>query len=209
MKKILFLLVALTATLCVNAERCSILKVGKYWNNQYELISITDTTLTVVEMKDSVTVTYPAKNLVEVFLPERKLRYYSFNGKLVTEAEMQTARLQADEAERKRYDIMRANNPNYAVGQAMRGVAKGSLLIGIPSLITGTILLGYGLGMQKNHPLSRDSEKYADCATAGMVLFPIGASLTIVGIPLSLEGKELMRLNINYTGNGAGIALAW
>lgn len=205
MKKLFFLFVALTATLCVNAERCSVLKVGKYWNNQYELVSITDSTLTVIEGKDSVTITYPAESLAEFYLPERKLHYYSFNGKLVTDAEMRSAQTQAYEAERK----VMASDPNYAVGQAMRNVGKGALLFGIPTLIAGSVLLGYGYGMLNNSSSSKNLKTYSDCATAGTILFPIGASLTIVGIPLSAKGRELMELKVNYTGNGAGLALAW
>lgn len=207
MKKLFFLFVALTATLCVNAERCSVLKVGKYWNNQYELVSITDSTLTVIEGKDSVTITYPAESLAEFYLPERKLHYYSSNGKFVTQVQMETERIQTYEAKRKQSDMMRANNPNYAVGQAMRSVAKGSLLIGIPSLISGTILIAYGYAGRTSSISEMDTK--SKCATAGCVLMPLGGALTIVGIPLSIEGKELMRLNINYTGNGAGLALAW
>ena len=207
MKRLFFLFVALTTTLCVNAERCSILKVGKYWDNRYKLVSFTDSTLTVIEGKDSVTITYPAESLAEFYLPERKLHYYSFNGKLVPDAEMRAAQTQAYEAERKRSYMMRANNPNYAVGQAMRSVAKGSLLIGIPSLISGTILIAYGYAGRTSSISEMDTK--SKCATAGCVLMPLGGALTIVGIPLSIEGKELMRLNINYTGNGAGLALAW
>lgn len=215
MKKLFFLFVALTATLCVNAERCSVLKVGKYWDNRYKLVSFTDSTLTVIEGKDSVTITYPAESLVEFYLPERKLHYYSSSGKFVTQIQMETERIQTYEAKRKQSDMMRANNPNYAVGQAMRSVAKGSLIIGVPSLIVGTILVGYGQGSAnavakgKYKATTKELQTYGNCATAGYVLMPFGGALTIVGIPLSIEGKELMRLNINYTGNGAGLALAW
>jgi len=38
-------------------------------------------------------------------------------------------------------------------------------------------------------------------------LLPIGASLTIVGIPIYVEGKKIMDLNFGYTGNGLGVTM--
>lgn len=209
MKKLFFLLVTLVTVVNLNAERCSVLKVGKYWENRCEFVSMTDTTVTLIEGQDSIATTYFAWEISELYLPLSKQRYSSFKGKFYSYDELEEARAQEYEAYRRQRDLMKANNPNYAVGQAMRSVAKGSLIVGIPSLIAGTILLGYGEGMLNKKPTSKDIKKYSDCATAGMILFPIGASLTIVGIPLSIEGKELMRLNINYTGNGAGLSLEW
>jgi hypothetical protein len=34
----------------------------------------------------------------------------------------------------------------------------------------------------------------------------MGAALTIVGIPLNVHGKRIAEMNINYTGNGAGLS---
>lgn len=44
-------------------------------------------------------------------------------------------------------------------------------------------------------------------ATAGGILFPIGASLTIVGIPLHIHGNKIITMNLNYTGNGIGVGV--
>lgn len=132
-------------------------------------------------------------------------------------------------------------DPNYAVGKALRATGKTSLIVGIPSLIAGTILIAYGRSgsnvkipempkqsdykntqayleaMQKYsssvannaQAATKDVEKKANCTTAGCVLMPFGAALTVVGIPLCVKGKQLMELKVNYTGNGAGLALAW
>ena len=57
--------------------------------------------------------------------------------------------------------------------------------------------------------MREDAEKNATkgkCATAGCVLLPMGAALTIVGIPLNVHGKRIAEMNINYTGNGAGLS---
>ena len=42
--------------------------------------------------------------------------------------------------------------------------------------------------------------------TAGYILTPMGGALTIIGVPLYLYGKKMMQVNINYTGNGAGVS---
>ena len=44
-------------------------------------------------------------------------------------------------------------------------------------------------------------------ASAGICLAAIGGTLTVVGIPLHIHGKKIMTMNVNYTGNGAGVAL--
>ena len=49
--------------------------------------------------------------------------------------------------------------------------------------------------------------KKSQCAAAGYVLLPMGAALTVVGIPLHVQGKKIGQLNINYTGNGAGMSV--
>lgn len=41
---------------------------------------------------------------------------------------------------------------------------------------------------------------------AGYILTPMGGALTVVGIPLYIKGNK-MTMSVNYTGNGAGIAL--
>ena len=42
---------------------------------------------------------------------------------------------------------------------------------------------------------------------AGIILTSTGAALKIIGVPLYCYGKRIMTLNVNYTGNGAGLAL--
>jgi hypothetical protein len=42
---------------------------------------------------------------------------------------------------------------------------------------------------------------------AGYLCTGAGAALTIVGIPLYCYGNHLMKLQINYTGNGAGVVV--
>jgi hypothetical protein len=98
-------------------------------------------------------------------------------------------------------------NLNYAIGKALKSAGGVSLGIGIPSLAVGTALLiaGHTMPIIYTHDLRVSSQ----LIEAGTILFPIGASLTIVGIPLHIHGKKIMDINFNYTGNGVGMAMVW
>jgi len=43
--------------------------------------------------------------------------------------------------------------------------------------------------------------------TAGLVLMPFGGALTIVGIPLYVRGKSIVKLSLQVNENGAGVAV--
>lgn len=96
------------------------------------------------------------------------------------------------------------SNPNEVIGKALKSTGGACIGVGIPSLIAGTILVAYGYAGNNN--LSKVIVK-SKCATAGCVLMPFGAALTIVGIPLHVHGKRIAELNFNYTGNGAGVSV--
>ena len=92
-------------------------------------------------------------------------------------------------------------NPSYMIGKAMKTTGAVSLGFGIPSLVAGTACLIAG------HSGSVGFINSGRLQTAGAILFPIGASLTIVGIPLHVHGKKIMTMNFNYTGNGVGVGV--
>lgn len=233
MKKILFLLVALTATLLMNAQDLRItLFNGQILLGTFEQLS--DTVLTMYNDRNY-RMNIPVSKVTDVDL-SGKNKIAIEDGKFVLVTKSQFA------AEQQHRESARSiQDPNYAVGKALRTAGKTSLILGVPSLIAGTILLAYGKSALKNQipemPNQSDyksqqaylaaiqkytnevksiSEKSAkeentkgNCTTAGCVLMPFGAALTVVGIPLTVKGKQLMELKINYTGNGAGLALAW
>lgn len=97
----------------------------------------------------------------------------------------------------------RAADPNAVIAHALKTTGAAAIGLGIPSLVVGTILVAVG-----NAPSAKiNSITQVNCATAGYVLMPFGAALTVVGIPLHVHGKRIAELKFNYTGNGAGIAM--
>ena len=117
------------------------------------------------------------------------------------------------------YDLMISGRDfGKEIGQSFKTAGITTLSIGIPSLIVGTILLGYGQGKTKAlengkiKPYSvskKEMNKWSNCVMASYYLVPFGAAMTIVGIPLYIRGQKLMEFKVDYTGNGAGLALAW
>lgn len=95
------------------------------------------------------------------------------------------------------------SNPNYVIAKAFQTTGGTAMGIGIPSLLVGVVCLG--VAYSDGYPTT-DMGK-AKAALAGSILLPIGASLTIIGIPLTVHGKRIMDVNLNYTGTGASLAL--
>lgn len=104
------------------------------------------------------------------------------------------------------------------IGQSFKIAGITTLSIGIPNFAVGTILLGYGYGKTealangkiKFYSVSEKKKKrWQDCIMASYYLVPFGAAMTIVGIPLYIRGQKLMEFKVDYTSNGASIALAW
>jgi hypothetical protein len=101
------------------------------------------------------------------------------------------------------YDI------NYEIGEAFKVVGSSSIAIGVPCLASGTILMALGFSNVRvgNGNAAEQLVLKSRLATAGSILFPIGASLTIVGVPLYIKGNEIIYLSLNYTGNGVGVGV--
>ena len=134
-------------------------------------------------------------------------RYDVVDGKFVPSAKAQ-AKLDKMRAEQEAHAQLvgeRAANPNLVIGNALKKTGGICMGIGIPSAIVGAILVGVGNSGTNTTDVSKLKTK-ANCAAAGYVLLPMGAALTIVGIPLNVHGKRIAEMNINYTGNGAGLS---
>ena len=107
-------------------------------------------------------------------------------------------------------------DPNYMIGKALKSTGGVAIGVGVPCTVAGAILLAVGKSAEKSlyNPdldnLSNNLKKGIDSSNlqlAGCILLPLGASLTIVGIPLYAHGKKIMTMNFNYTGNGVGVAM--
>lgn len=207
MKKILFILTAIFA-LSISAYAANVsvtLTTGQ--TIEGKLVSYNDTLLIMVPSF------YQTKQQVEV-TPERVHHFkisgvgsfFVQDGKFVP-SEKTTAKLEKKQINQ---ESLNAANPNEVISKAFKSTGGVCVGVGIPSLFVGTILVAYGnTGLVDAPKTQADIDKNASkgkCASAGYVLMPMGAALTIVGIPLHVHGKRIGELNVNYTGNGAGVS---
>ena len=203
---VLVLTMALATTLSALAATVSVTFTNGN-GAEGELITFTDTMLVLRTYYTSV------GNKELTIYPERVHhlrisgigRYEVVNGKFVPDAKTQA------KLEKKQKEISeRAANPNLVIGNALKKTGGVCMGIGIPSAIVGAILVGVGnSGVDtsgKPEDVAAKAKTKANCAAAGYVLLPMGAALTIVGIPLNVHGKRIAEMNINYTGNGAGLS---
>lgn len=207
MKKVIFCLVALFALTATAFAATVTVSLKSNQTIDGSLISYDDTTLVLIPA-------YYNSGQELKLIPER-VRYFSISGigrfdvvdgKFVPSAKAQ-AKLNALQ-EKKR--TLAAANPNEVVAKAFKSSGGVCLGIGVPSLLVGTILVAYGntglVTMPKNVEEAEKNATKARCSAAGYVFLPMGAALTIVGIPLRVHGKRIGELNVNYTGNGAGMS---
>lgn len=201
--------------ICTTISALSV-NVSVHFNNGLVLdgilVSRTDSTIVVTPLDAN-----PPKDIViktervQYFDVRGVGRFYSENGKFVPSKKAQT---KLEKKQVKQNEIMERNrilaaNPNEVIGKAFQSTGTICMSVGIPSLITGAVLLGVGSIKVEgtNEEDLNKSVTYGRCAAAGYVLLPMGASLTIVGIPFYAHGKRIAELKFNYTGNGAGIAM--
>lgn len=213
--KFLTLLVALVTTiLCANAQSVYVYTAGgnTLWAN---LIHVSDTAIVVERENTHYQFTLYPKDIKKLKLDNGDT-YVSENGVFVFHSlkeDKAKERLAIQQAEAKRM-----GDPNYVIGKAMKTTGGLCLGVGVPMAFVGAILVGVGSKeVTENENMSEREIKdaadkaktRANCKTAGLVLLPCGASLTITGIPLFVKGKQIMEMKVNYTGNGAGLAFAW
>ena len=152
---------------------------------------------------------------VMYFLLKGVGRYNSESGKFVPDQRTQLLINKKYAKEQAKTEAMRYNvtHPNEVVAKAFKTVGVSAIGIGVPLFCVGTILLGVGHIQldQTSFPnideYNKASTNIARCGEAGVVLMPTGAALTIIGIPLYVEGKKLMELSVNINNIGAGLAL--
>lgn len=162
-------------------------------------VDATDTTLTILFGSENLSaqpLTLPASRIQSGKLPH-KGKISVQDGKII---------IQTSEDLKTEQTLKMSENPNCAIGKALKAAGSTSLAVGVPCLAAGlaTCIAGnvmhvskYGTGLTTKSQLIETS----------YYLLPIGASLTIVGIPLYVEGKKIMELKVNYTGNGVGLSM--
>ncbi len=126
-----------------------------------------------------------------------------------------------------------AGNPNETVGKALKSTGALSMAIGVPCFVAGVACLmyanmkanptdGYTTSRSKadadgsleyisvdewNNKMQKFTRSTHNAEVAGYILTPMGGALTVIGVPLYVKGKKMMQLDVNYTGNGAGISV--
>ena len=171
-----------------------------------------DTTIVMVPRNWDKTLTVKPTEVSD-FVISGMGRFYVDDGKFIPDAKTETKleKKKANAREQLESSHILASNPNEVIGRALKSTGTTAIGLGIPSLLVGTALIVYGnTGIDEEAKTKAERDKIATkgkCSTAGCVLLPMGAALTIVGIPLYVHGKHIAELNINYTGNGAGLSV--
>lgn len=149
------------------------------------------------------TITFRMADIREVYMYNKT--FVPYEGKLVAKKSV-TSKLGTEVAvvsngQQSTIYTSKPGDPNYMIGKALKSTGSVALALGVPCLVTGSILMAVG------YEADLDMITKNQVVTASCILFPIGASLTIVGIPLYAHGKKIMTMNFNYTGNGVGVAM--
>ncbi len=92
------------------------------------------------------------------------------------------------------------SNPNEIIGRAFLSTGGIALGIGLPCFVAGIATCVAG----NVNVTTSNIEQKANCVEASYYLFGIGASLTIISIPLIVHGRRIADMKVNYTGNGVG-----
>ena len=92
------------------------------------------------------------------------------------------------------------SNPNEIIGRAFLSTGGVALGIGLPCFVAGIATCVAG----NVNVTTSNIEQKANCVEASYYLFGVGASLTIISIPLIVHGRRIADMKVNYTGNGVG-----
>ena len=217
MKRLIFILSVMLSTYCIHAEEQvrvitndAMVVDGVFIDGTDSLYTIrcTDSDMRnyIINHYGSDTISFKLSDIYEVHMYGKV--FSLTNGKLVAKTEVKREEKKtkiSKSSDRPTTYNLKPHNPNYVVGKSLVAVSNVSIGVGVPCLVSGTVLmiLGYTGNMGTADQIIAKSKS----AAAGQVLLPIGASLTIIGIPLRVHGKKIMEIDINYTGNGAGVAL--
>jgi len=128
-------------------------------------------------------------------------------------AQVMQVQYESDEQFNKELQNKRQADPNYAIGHALLCTGGVTLGVGVPCVITGSILYVFSKKDLSNEEKKNEktikeaAEKRSDMASAGCIIAGAGAALSIVSIPLIIEGKKIVDLSLQISENGAGVAV--
>ena len=176
---------------------------GYFINGTDSTYTIKCTNSYIINKYGTDTITFRMADIREVYMYNKT--FVPYEGKLVAKKSV-TSKLGTEVAivsngNQSSIYTSRPGDPNYMIGKALKSTGSVALALGVPCLLTGSILMAVGF------EADLDMITKNQVVTASCILFPIGASLTIVGIPLYAHGKKIMTMNFNYTGNGVGLAM--
>lgn len=214
MKKFLIIILTLAVTVSIEAAQV-LVKLVDGTTQSGNVIKYDEEQLVI---EPNTFVKYSKKYLpndVVSFEIEGVGRFYSKEGKFVFDESSQA--ISQTQTSGEQVAPLFNNNvgpatPNVVIGNALKKTGGVCMGIGISSAIVGAILVGVGnsgtdVSGKSTTEILQIAKTKANRAAAGYVLLPMGAALTIVGIPLNVHGKRIAEMNINYTGNGAGISM--
>lgn len=216
MKKILFIIVLAASSTTLLGQIKAKLTTTDGIEIVGQFVAGTDSTITIQSTENIeyivskfglATVSIHHKDILQLYMNGEE--YVLTNGRFVSkkstelkEVETRTLQQKSIQNETKRRD------PNFVLGNAFKQSGAVSLGIGVPCLAAGVALITAGHTMRvSKYGLINDVSTKSQLLEAGYILFPIGASLTIIGIPLHIHGKKIIDMNFNYTGNGIGISM--
>lgn len=232
MKRILFILALVMSAMCVTGQESvkvttkdGTVIVGTFvdgTNETYTIKCAKDIRSYVISKYGTDTVIFDLEDIHHVQMYGKV--FVPINGKLIvadTGKNVQKSEIKLNPVSNT-YSLQ-PSNPGEVIGKAMKTTGAVSLGFGIPCLLAGTILTAVGHSgftidlndgyltekeaLDKLVEIGNKGTNRSNMQIAGYVLLPIGASLTIIGIPLHVHGKKIMTMNFNYTGNGVGVGV--
>lgn len=174
-----------------------------------DLVSVSDSMITL-RLNGSQEITYTAAQVAHGKLPESqrilvrdgKIIQFSFGESKTTSSVSQPAQPTSN-APKNIQDL------NYEIGKALKDAGSVGIGLGIPCLAAGlaTCIAGHVNKAKSRSEIGETLTNNTKLLEASYYLFGTGAALTIIGIPLYVGGNKIMELNINFTGNGAGVTM--
>lgn len=192
---------------------------GYFINGTDSTYTIKCTNSYIINKYGTDTITFRMTDIREVYMYNKT--FVPYEGKLVAKKSV-TSKLGTEVAvvsngNQSSIYTSKPGDPNYMIGKALKSTGGVAIGVGVPCTVAGAILLAVGYTKPSINPNANSLSEILEIVNksaskekmqaAGSILLPIGASLTIVGIPLYAHGKKIMTMNFNYTGNGVGLAM--